>query len=85
MYWIRRFRGYDGGEIGDAVPILGMTKSFPSPRSLRGEGWGEGLLLRYPLTRRYAPTSPRKRGEVKKEMQTCSTICRKSLVAFSIG
>src|ERR1700687_3180748 len=36
-----------------------------APR-LRGEGWGEGLLpqansLRVPLTRRCAPTSPRKR------------------------
>ena len=46
----------------------------PSPR-LRGEGWSEGESLRgrrqldsrrLPLTRRFAPTSPRKRGEVKK-------------------
>src|SRR5258705_11751372 len=38
-----------------------------APR-LRGEGWGEGLsprfgLAKVPLTRRYAPTSPRRRGE----------------------
>jgi hypothetical protein len=46
----------------------------PSPR-LRGEGWGEGESpqgrwqldsRRVPLTRRFAPTSPRKRGEVKR-------------------
>jgi hypothetical protein len=45
----------------------------PSPR-LRGEGWGEGEprrgrqqldSRRLPLTRRFAPTSPRERGEVK--------------------
>jgi len=41
----------------------------PSPRSSRGEGWGEGLsrqarLAESPLTRRFAPTSPRRRGEV---------------------
>ncbi|MEY9122024.1 hypothetical protein ABIA03_006060 [Bradyrhizobium yuanmingense] len=45
----------------------------PSPR-LRGEGLGEEESpqvrrqfdsRRVPLTRRYAPTSPRKRGEVK--------------------
>ncbi len=53
------------------------TQWTPSPR-LRGEGWGEGVQVvewRVPLTRRtgqrksaagIAPTSPRKRGEVKK-------------------
>ena len=55
--------------------------STPSPRSSRGrderssllEGRGEGLSLRvpmpeyrYPLTRRYAPTSPRKRARLSK-------------------
>src|SRR3984893_12943320 len=44
----------------------------PPPGPSRGEGWGEGLLPQIPkttnavspLTRRFAPTSPRKRGEV---------------------
>ena len=48
--------------------------SSPSPREVRGEGWGEGLLPQIPKTK-YAvspphpetssPTSPRKRGEVR--------------------
>ena len=44
-----------------------------APR-LRGEGWGEGLsprapnARRVPLTRRCAPTSPRKRGEVSRQL-----------------
>jgi hypothetical protein len=47
---------------------------------LRGEGWGEGLLQRVPntrrvpLTRRFAPTSPRKRGEViKRQCRSCTS------------
>src|SRR6266851_7467549 len=89
--------GYDGGEIGDAVPVGGMAVSSPSPRScgervgVRGSYLLEsgtpspGLhrtMLRIAEGDR---TSPRRRGEVKKEKQQCSTICRKSLVAFSIG
>jgi hypothetical protein len=48
----------------------GVCVRFSLAPFLRGEGWGEGLLPRVSLprvslTRRYAPTSPRKRGEVK--------------------
>ncbi|MEY9109117.1 hypothetical protein ABIA06_000383 [Bradyrhizobium yuanmingense] len=56
-----------------AGPAAGNGLHAPSPR-LRGEGLGEEEspqvrrqfgLRRVPLTRRYASTSPRKRGEVK--------------------
>src|SRR6202051_5362792 len=50
--------------------------SAPSPRSSRGEGWGEGLFQRARLAESPPPppdfaalrraTSPRKRGEVRK-------------------
>ena len=45
--------------------LIGL--SSPSPRSSRGEGWGEGLPLRIRLVDSppHAPTSPRKRGEVR--------------------
>src|ERR1700722_740303 len=48
-----------------------VNHSPDSPALLRGEGWGEGCFrsgfAESPLTRRFAPTSPRKRGEVRKE------------------
>src|SRR5205085_9327592 len=57
--------------------------SSPSPRSWRGEGRGEGLSQRYgvwrgPLTRRVknAPTSPRPRGEVRKESPSHDVIAQ---------
>src|SRR5271165_2615455 len=56
-------------EEGSCRPL-----SSPSPRSSRGEGWGEGLYQqadsrKVPLTRNSPlriSTSPRKRGEVRK-------------------
>src|SRR5215212_2799225 len=47
-----------------------MRRIKPPRPALRGEGWGEGPLGIFgvadgPLTRRFAPTSPRKRGEVE--------------------
>src|SRR5579863_212380 len=62
----------DGEDTTEHAPLLtelaGGLKDIPSPR-LRGEGQGEGEspqieFRRVPLTRRYAPTFPRKRGEV---------------------
>jgi tripartite-type tricarboxylate transporter receptor subunit TctC len=48
------------------------TRSAPSPRSSRGEGWGEGQSIRSAACRESPspgslrdPTSPRKRGEVR--------------------
>ena len=53
----------------------GRSITSPSPRSSRGEGWGEGLPPQIPCIDacrdspspglRCNPTSPRKRGEVK--------------------
>src|SRR6266436_4508857 len=45
------------------------TRYAPSPRSSRGEGWGEGIFYTHSLSRAPHPlallaTSPRKRGEV---------------------
>ena len=60
--------------------VLAPLDAALAPR-LRGEGWGEGLYPRicgrlidlYPLTRHRAarsPTSPRKRGEVRKGLSS---------------
>ena len=48
-----------------------MAAALNSRTPMRSIGYGEGLSQqtdsrRVPLTRRYAPTSPRKRGEVRK-------------------
>src|SRR5258708_28571931 len=64
----------DGGAvqrmIGDHPSPPTALLPSPSPRSSRGEGWGEGPLRRFRLAespphpdRKNDPTSPRKRGE----------------------
>jgi hypothetical protein len=66
---------------GEVTELVRRPTFSPSPRSSRGEGWGEGLFSASaarggsPSSHlRCDPTSPRKRGEVKERAQTIDEI-----------
>jgi hypothetical protein len=67
-----RRRGENAKLCPSPRPACGERSEAKRQRSLRVRGYPLASLSRVPLTRRYAPTSPRKRGEVKNG-EACAT------------